>query len=434
MANLSHTLSLDEYTLIISEIDTWDQKSRSSVLKVLALTCRFFVPLCQKRLFSRIKYSPYKVDTFLDILCTSPYLADYIGHLDYRSYTDTGDNTIRFLDKLNNLLSLCIRTFGDDWKALDPQLSNAFLRLISSPNLRSLQLDGLRNFPVQSLLKLGNSAYLETLDIRELGIDLGDILTVSTTLDASNSSSTIIQLSKFKVFTGSASAVNVLMGGSSSPCRNPPVFDFSRMRELCTEWCHGDDVIVGKLLIGCAPFLEDLKCTFRYGGSTVESFSGLAEAILKGPSQTLRRLRFDTNEVPVITYRDPFYGIVAELGQLAGQTKGLESIEMEFYIRLDLKDDPYGPDRLFQAILHKCTPLDDLLADRIAFPKLRCLSVRFATHLYDGTNVVVYDPVLWPQLNDAARTIKRDVFRNVKAMSTIDFSFNLVGSYNLHDH
>jgi hypothetical protein len=169
-------------------------------------------------------------------------------------------------------------------------------------------------------------------------------------------------------------------------------------------------------------------------GSTVENFSGLAEAILKGPSQTLRRLRFDTGEVPVITYRDPFYGIVAELGQLAGQTKGLESIEMEFFIRLDLKVDPYGPDRLFQAILHKCTPLDDLLADRIAFPKLRSLSIRFATHLYDGTNVVVYDPVLWPQLSDAARTIKREVFINVKAISTINFSFNLVGSYNLHDH
>ncbi|KAF8166368.1 hypothetical protein BJ912DRAFT_243010 [Pholiota molesta] len=429
MAHISCPFSLDEYTLIVNETDALPWRSRCHALKALCLAHSFFVPLCQKRLYSRIVYSSRKVDAFLDILCDSPHLAGYVRHLEYYEFVDDSrlpvpipqgnGNAVKFLDALLNLRSLAMVDAesppGYDWKALDPQISRALLRIVLSPELRSLQLHGLRNFPVRGLAGLRCSANLTKLSVGALGVDLE---TLDVHFDGSDSGCTRARLVNLTAEEGSASAVRVLMGGTGASSGHRPVFDLNGLSIVSTEWGGGRLSDMGRVLVESVSHVQDLSCVLSR--DSFATFYGLAASILKGPFKTIRKLRFRTRAIAE-NEEDPFYGSITELRQLAGQMPSLDTLDMCFHIYTrDVVDAPWNlphaiEDALFPAF-------DYLLADGSAFPKLRSVSICFML-------LILGDPPVDEEVEDRFRafnqSIKDRALERLDAVSMFNFSFDM---------
>ncbi|KAF9478965.1 hypothetical protein BDN70DRAFT_719569 [Pholiota conissans] len=264
-------LGLDEYELILDSLKGMDYEIRRDILQAICLTHRSLVPLCQKRLFSTIKFSSKKADAFLNILSVSPYLADYIRNLTLNlqldkepSPTNSQDvtNTAQCLEKLNNLISLTVLG-RRDWHTIDLQTSNAILRLMLSPNLNTLGLRDLQNFPRHGLSSLKQSRYLNFISFGAITIDPPATVGLpSTSFEFDNTlgpaNPTFAQIASF---SGSADAIDALVGGPDSRCRSEPVFDFTRLRSLYSELGSIPDAEANNMLIGRSACLEDVFCT-----------------------------------------------------------------------------------------------------------------------------------------------------------------------------
>jgi hypothetical protein len=150
------------------------------------------------------------------------------------------------------------------------------------------------------------------------------------------------------------------------------------------------------------------------------SFKGLAESILKGSFQTLRELKLYTM-MPEENADDPFHGSIKELARLAGKTKCLEHLSMNFE-HYTTDADEVSSD-LCKTIQTKCKALDSIFADRNAFPSLRYVSIYFTISVLDDPHFGIL--VLEQQFEAVARGIKQRSFPNLKAIPAIKFNFNL---------
>ncbi|KAF9475145.1 hypothetical protein BDN70DRAFT_884041 [Pholiota conissans] len=415
-------LSLGIYALIIEQVATnWCLKS---ALKALSLTHRSFVPLCQKYIFSSITIpcSSPKVDTFPDILQASPHLFDNVKSFTY-DLDDTdppapvkarrNDNTVQLLERLQGLDALTISTpepYEVRWNLIDARITDALLRLIHSLSLRSLHLERIRNFPKNALLQLSNSPNIKSISVSAVGIeDTAGALAPLTTIWP--------QLSKVSAYPRSAEAVSALVAGISPS--NPSVAQFPHLREIFTEWEDDKDMNASHQLIGSASQLDDLFCSLSK--NSMATFEGLAASILKGSSQTLRVVKLYTTE-PDEDVDEPFLKSIPELQQLAGgKMKVLERIDMNF--NLFLGDSDYSPKNLWKSISAQSKSLDDIFADRNAFPALRSISIYFIVSIFDDSGYENF--TLVRQFHAVSKLIREKLFRNLDGIPTINLSFRL---------
>jgi hypothetical protein len=158
------------------------------------------------------------------------------------------------------------------------------------------------------------------------------------------------------------------------------------------------------------------------------TFYGLAASILKGPSRTIRNLRFRTRAIAE-NEGDPFYGSITELRQLAGRMPSLDTIDMSFdiYTR-DVVDAPWNLPKAIEDALFP--DFDYLLADGNAFPKLRSVSICFMLLILDDYSVVTGVVDRFRAFN---RSIKDRVLEHLDAALTFDFIFDMCVQPSLLD-
>jgi hypothetical protein len=270
MVHLSRPFSFDEYALIIEHV--FENRQSHSTLKALCLTQRSLVHLCQKHIFSSITCSSQKLDTFPDIARTSPHLFDYIQSFYYElddSNLRRNKTTIQFFERLHNLHFLSVSAPESEeevyWDDIDPLVSNALLRLILSPCLRSLLLRNIRHFPPNGLLGLRNSQHLETISLTGVVVGLLEVDDIFESMDVDillESNSPAPKPSKFSACANSGDAVITLVGGPHDDpfaLSHPPVLDFTRLRDIYAESDNVLDSVGNYLLIKSASQLEDLS-------------------------------------------------------------------------------------------------------------------------------------------------------------------------------
>ncbi|KAF9471831.1 hypothetical protein BDN70DRAFT_998466 [Pholiota conissans] len=377
MDHHSHSFSLDEYALIIDNIET---SSRDTV-RSMCLAHRSFVPLCQRILFQEVNFHPDKIGPFLNILKTSPHLADYIHTFNFElnhksALRDSAGNTetVEALSKLRRLRKLCVGCsyfwdFNSDWKKFDGEVCNALLRLMLLPGLRYLKLQRISNFPLGGLLQLKKSPTLEAVELVVVEVAPTALLPVDPNIDVAGFPRRISTLIDWG---GNATTTEVFLGGHISPFDNDAVFDFTYLRKLHLCLCDEREARVGKLILKAAPRLEEFIC--ESSRQPRVGFDGIADCILLGSFQSLRKLTLRTSE-PKTIYNgvDTVSSFFSELQKLSGHLNCLENL----VLNIVHYTTPYSHFlHLLRIVKARCNLVDEyLFADHRSFPALSSLTV-----------------------------------------------------------
>ena len=184
---MSPVLPFDIFTLII---DIAGENEDTHLLKVLALVSYSFLQICRKYLFATIKLENPSWSSskrgFVKLLQSRPDLVKFIRKLTYKfchdlistRYSQSFDdecfllssllpNFLRSIPRLNRLKITIPKTNLDshDWKKMDSSLTSALLHLMHLPTINRIDLIGIENFPLSSLITCIN---LRRLNIASL--------------------------------------------------------------------------------------------------------------------------------------------------------------------------------------------------------------------------------------------------------------------------
>ncbi len=425
-------------------------------LKALSLTQRSLVVPCQKRLFQSVSYSDKVARKLLEIHDASPHLADYVSFL-YFSTNHKADQTrpnetmAAFLSKFRNLsgleLDFRINEVSQrqyDWKNLDHSVATALLALLSSqPRLETLAIYMIKNFPSQGITNFAKyRQQLRDLTIYSVTVSSTDNVEVN---DLEVSDTVAIgpgKLVKCTFGTDTRKALSILTGDTGSPAQSHPVLDFSVLQTLFVEWKSQDDLAGTKLLLQSSPRLRKLhverECnpilchifthiTFTPvpKGSRM-TFRGLATAILSGPSQGIKELRFSSSE-PEENEDDPLYGVCRELKRLSKNVNALEYLDIFLNIHCSEADTVIHETCI--AIGRQCKALDTIVANGNAFPALRKLSIYILVAIRDDPDFP--ETMLERQFRQAAMQVEKACFKKLQALSDLKFFFTLEMEWTL---
>jgi hypothetical protein len=253
----------DVYALIVNECATHDDLRPS--LRNLSLTQKLLSPLCQRHLFKTVTYSRTNFEKLTFFSESAPHLVDYIRNFHY-TFSGSDVVVLKFIQNLKRVDGFYFAGDADlnnpptDFlEDVDPQLAMAITSIIHSPDLRSLSLSRLDNYPMQYLVQLGNSPNLRDLSIEELGTD-----TVAAPIIDTHSYAPSAPLSSLSIGPRSGQTLSLLVGGFMSPAGAQPIFDFRSVRDLSIELDEPADVDGSGLLIQACTGLEELVCEGEY--------------------------------------------------------------------------------------------------------------------------------------------------------------------------
>lgn len=280
---------LDIHTKIIDHLETlscgWPTKRKC--LENLSLTCRDLRPLCQRSLFRKVTinfkkdvHSRHRIQDgrsrmldFLELANNSPVpLANYIRDLRFVfGFLPILENLVvapQFLSRLQNinifhLTGYFCRSYHGaqalffetlDWLSLEKPLADAFSKIINSPRLQSLHLEGFNKFPTQILISLKKSRFMNDVSIGYMQIDQERPQT-----DALNQTSKYPcpKILRYRLNTFCRPISSLFQGGKGD---YNPVFDFTQLQHLSVEWYEQSDVEETKALMCSAHKIEILRC------------------------------------------------------------------------------------------------------------------------------------------------------------------------------
>jgi hypothetical protein len=444
-------LSYDVYRLIVDEVAA-DREFRP-FLKNLSLAQKFLVPLCQQHLFERLEYRTRNLERLIFLNNVSPHLIAYIRGF-YYTFSGNDPIVVQFIRKLTCINSFLFsrgshdRRDSRDFRVLEPPLIKAIYGILYSSDLRWLSLNKADNYPMESLLHLGNAPNLRFLEIRELETSDND----TEPIDIQSSNAPSAPLSSLHICPRSSEVVTLLLGGPASSGGNQPVFDFPSIRELDVEGDSEADTYANKLLIQACTGVEVLTCTSEYYDLdfqenfqylftlyyTVEEeahmdFEGFAGCILSGPAQTLRSLHFQ-RAIPWITPEDDFCGIREEIQQLSDSHKlnVLESLEITLGI-YNAEPTAGEAKRICEDAESWAAELDDIFGEDCGFPSLREVSI-WVTISCVPHREYKYNKKVRTRVNKiykaTAKKIKEECFDNLSGLS---FDFDMEHDWDLTD-
>ncbi|KAF9475153.1 hypothetical protein BDN70DRAFT_272340 [Pholiota conissans] len=182
------------------------------------------------------------------------------------------------------------------------------------------------------------------------------------------------------------------------------------------DWDSKRETEASQSVIASAFRLEDLSCNLPRDSEA--TYEGLADAILKGPVKTLRKLNFSSIMSKEIQF-NPFFGSIEELTRLSGQVQNLESLSFHFHHKAM---NAHDTDHCF-LVSEKCKVLDRLLDDARAFPSLKEVQISFIVSVRDDSRYGIF--VLEDEFKAASLDIKEHSFQNLKGNATIKFIFDL---------
>ncbi|KAF8197501.1 hypothetical protein BJ912DRAFT_1140488 [Pholiota molesta] len=158
-------LPLDIFPCIVEMLD--HPVYNFDALKSCSMVCRAFRLICAKYMFAKIKITDKNsrprpslpVDQIKDLMAMNPRLATYIKELviAYEPAVEWNNpNLPIILNQLQNVDTLSLNTGSAgipiDWYTIAEPLKISLERLISSPSLTDLRLDGITDFPIPWIL------------------------------------------------------------------------------------------------------------------------------------------------------------------------------------------------------------------------------------------------------------------------------------------
>ena len=161
------TLPLD---ILIYIIDLLAGNYCIKSLQTLSLACKSMVPLCRKRLFSKLLLGRDKSysERFSDLLLKTPDIASYVRSLDYSIYNPISDHELNILDMLKKHSSLqSVTLFSTQlyWNNFPESMRLSLIFLIQLPTVAQLAIYCIKRFPVTALSGCSNLINLQLTDV-----------------------------------------------------------------------------------------------------------------------------------------------------------------------------------------------------------------------------------------------------------------------------
>ncbi|KAF8912205.1 hypothetical protein CPB84DRAFT_1761612 [Gymnopilus junonius] len=328
------SLPFDIYSNIVQEFEVNDDDDREAI-RTLSLSCRAFLPLCQKILFSRIDFRSKRKSTahiakFDTILNESPHLADYVLYLSYMMQYDSEDLWTnlsamgRILSSLTHLRSFYLSWLSTqkliffDWSSLkDPRADDfcdAIEKVLRSDHLMHLRIPDMKNFPFFSFTD--RAALLDITEDGPSSIKLGIAVPAATNAIGRRSPQSSVKVQTYSVGTRSwpRRMIEIKVGGQTclrSPSSSIPPLDFSSTRFAIISVHEHIHSVEAEKVLRCAHSLEQLSYEVR----SSKYLQGFGQALLSGCASTLTVLHLTTT---IEADEDPLEGVKEELHVLAG--------------------------------------------------------------------------------------------------------------------
>ncbi|KAF8801607.1 hypothetical protein BYT27DRAFT_7147106 [Phlegmacium glaucopus] len=395
-----------------------DNEKGFQCVKALSLTCKFFLPLCRKHIFSSITITTSNAlvgwrsgKAFGELLSTTPEIAGHVRKLRIRPYDPRSVPRHPFVQvprQLTRLESLTILEHGTfyhthgDWKCIPLSMRHLLLDFIHIPTLNHLDLRSLRNFPISHLMASPNLKHLSTTNL--FLVDEGDA-------DAT-------ALAPFKPIK--LRALDIAIRGLSWDILNVssptlflatihtgtwPILDLTGLEKISVEFFHTFLTIPLRQVFQKARQLTDIHIL-------VDDlcFQALKLAKTITPCiQTLTRVHLviasDRPSVPT-SVMCPLSDLCDELEDIAGKNK-LDSLKIELHM-----------DRKEYAILddQQLRRLEKIIL-RSGWPMLKHISL----------DLVVYNLSLPydSSFEMGLEKLRRTQFTRLKSSKTIDFRFSV---------
>ncbi|KAJ3509841.1 hypothetical protein NLJ89_g5009 [Agrocybe chaxingu] len=282
-------------------------------VKACCLTCRAFVPLCRKHIFSTIvlnqsfdnAYSP-TADMFEHLILTNPTFAQYVRKIEYTILDiDVLETSLPWaFDQVAILESLSIsyqspRVQMLDWNCdLMESLGPSLLRLLRLPTLTHFGASKIKNFPAVELARCTN---IQSLDLNNVHFQEQESFPAAYLP---------VQLRRYCHRHGSNISTRVLLRAQSAD--GLPIFDFSEVKKAFFVIDDGANPVLEELsrrMPNCVDVsIESVRQTIH---------PGQVSQLLTNCVGTLKTFTFEyfLNQENV----DPLHGLVAELRALNGQ-------------------------------------------------------------------------------------------------------------------
>ena len=235
-----------DYVAAFPEFPEYDDRLRniSSSIKVCALVCPSFLPLCRKHIFASVTLDELSStsDDLNHLLSNSPHLAEYIRVLDYH-VTDKEFIKKRFswllpmfkklvkLQKLSISYSSCTRDAPNrlDWMSSSER--KVLLPLLHLPTLTSIRLSKFSNFALADLAGCVNLKELE-IYLLECSIGVGKFLEALPT--------TPVMLERLAINMWNVKPVQQLCHARRPDGKS--IIDFSSLKELTAKVPRVDSI------------------------------------------------------------------------------------------------------------------------------------------------------------------------------------------------
>ncbi|KAH9481323.1 hypothetical protein JR316_0005845 [Psilocybe cubensis] len=182
MASIVDTLPYDLIATIVDFVAEEDENDKKT-LKACSLTCRTFLPPCQKIIFRCIKLTDFRLAArlthrFARTIEKSPWLADYVRQFEWLVMKDHFNPSSSVPTAFKHLTKLEVLTLdhqlvapfrlgvGSDWRRLPESMKCTLLHLMQLPTIISLTLPsqghGFNLFELSPCINLKNLYMLAT--------------------------------------------------------------------------------------------------------------------------------------------------------------------------------------------------------------------------------------------------------------------------------
>ncbi|CAA7268751.1 unnamed protein product [Cyclocybe aegerita] len=334
----------------------------TDTLRTLCLCSHALVPICRKHLFQSVDIfmvtdsSRDKCNTcltrLLQTLQSCPEIAVYVRGLRY--YIDRDDLHDPVIPQILNYLNRVdkfhfehnaqvVTSFELDWELEivpeAPLLARAITMIIKQPTLRWFYISYIDNFPIFILRSISGPklAYLNISHLHVAGDPIGPrIREKSVVVSSPTGADYGVQVRQ--EFTPIVSSVAIGSIGSSTTIieTNPPLFNFSQLETLTIEVGVGLKADLGVTFAARyfneAKGLKNLHLDVPDAG---HPFTGLADCLLQGPSQSLTTFTINVFGTLYWSFgvpQTPFLGLCSELQRLSGFNV-FERLELRFSCR-----------------------------------------------------------------------------------------------------
>ncbi|KAF8149925.1 hypothetical protein B0H34DRAFT_731755 [Crassisporium funariophilum] len=214
-------------------IDALGDERDMNALKACCLTCRAFVHLSRKHLFSTLDINttfPYRTWNFGQLLSISdPGVLDCILKFEFQITRCELEypSLPTFLLRITKLESLFLSALNDetkDWSKLHKALQEALLHLMHLPTLTHFRLRWFKNFPVSAIVSCNNL----------ISLNVGDVVLVEMDHLPTRSKPHMIQ--EYTMERLASSATHALL--DTKLANGNPGFDFTMLKKLDAT-CEG---------------------------------------------------------------------------------------------------------------------------------------------------------------------------------------------------